>query len=197
MDTGPDPNPTDPELLSRIARRDERALATLYDRYAGAALALAARILGDRAEGEDAVQEVLLKVWQRAAEYDTGRGSVAAWLMSSVRNAAIDRFRRRDALRRATEAAAAQPRSGTDEREFPEDLKRVSAAVGQLPPDQRRAIELAYFEGLTQTEIAAKLGEPLGTVKTRMRLGMQKLRAALLGTEPSDSLRSLKAGEPR
>lgn len=183
MDTGTSPNPTDPELLSRIARRDERALATLYDRYAGAALALAARILGDRAEAEDAVQEVLLKVWQRAEEYDTGRGSVAAWLMSSVRNAAIDRFRRRDALRRATEASAAQPRSGPDEREFPEDLKRVSAAVGQLPPDQRRAIELAYFEGLTQTEIAAKLAEPLGTVKTRMRLGLRKLRAALLGTE--------------
>lgn len=156
-------------------------MSALYDRYVGAALATATRILGDRSEAEDVLQEVFVRVWDRAADYDTGRGSVAAWLMSSVRNAAIDRLRRRDALRRATEGAAAQPRPQPEAGEFPDDLKRVTAAVAQLPPEQRAAIELAYFEGLTQSQIAERLKQPLGTVKTRMRLAMQKLRAALAG----------------
>lgn len=175
--------PTDQELLLRIAKRDEGALTQLYDRYCGAALAIATRVLGDRAEAEDVLQEVFVRVWDRAAEYDLSRGSVAAWVMSSIRNGAIDRLRRKDAFHRAVDGAAAQPRPEPEEREFPEDLKRVSAAVAKLPEEQRQAIELAYFEGLSQSEIASRLAQPLGTVKTRMRLAMQKLRAALAGFE--------------
>lgn len=158
-------------------------MTKLYDRYSGAALAAAARVLGDRAEAEDVLQEVFVRVWDRAAEFDTSRGSVAAWLMGSIRNAAIDRLRRKDAFHRALEGAAALPRPDGDRHELPEDLRRVKAAVEGLPMEQRRPIELAYFEGLTQTEIAARLEQPLGTVKTRMRLGMQRLRAALAGFE--------------
>lgn len=158
-------------------------MSQLYDRYGGAALATAARVLGDRSEAEDVVQEVFVRVWDRAADYDTSRGSVAAWVMSSVRNAAIDRLRRKDAFHRALDGSAAQPKPLPEESEFPEDLKRVTAAVAGLPGEQRVAIELAYFEGLSQSEIAARLKEPLGTIKTRMRLAMQKLRAALAGFE--------------
>jgi RNA polymerase sigma-70 factor (ECF subfamily) len=176
-------SPSDHELLRRIARRDDAALSSLYDRYAAAALALAVRVVGDRAEAEDVVQDVFVKLWQTSSGgFDPSRGSVAAWLMSSVRNAAIDRLRRKDALRRATEASALQPRP-EPEREFPEDLKRVAREVAALPPDQRQAIELAYYDGLTQSQIAERLKVPLGTVKTRMRLGMIKLRAALVGRE--------------
>ncbi len=158
-------------------------MTQLYDRYCGAALAIAARVLGDRAEAEDVLQEVFVRVWDRAAEYDLSRGSVAAWVMSSIRNGSIDRLRRKDAFHRAIDGAAAQPRPEPEEREFPEDLKRVSAAVAKLPEEQRQAIELAYFEGLSQSEIASRLAQPLGTIKTRMRLAMQKLRAALTGFE--------------
>jgi RNA polymerase sigma-70 factor (ECF subfamily) len=100
-----------------------------------------------------------------------------------VRNASIDKLRRKDAFHRAIDGAAAEPRPLPGESEFPEDLKRVTAAVAQLPPDQRQAIELAYFEGMSQSEIASRLKQPLGTVKTRMRLAMQKLRGALAGFE--------------
>ncbi len=156
-------------------------MSLLYDRYSAAAHAVAARILGDRSEAEDVLQEVFVRVWERADGYDTSRGSVAAWVMSSVRNGAIDRLRRREARNRAVEGSAAEIRPRPAPREFPEDLRRVSEAVGALPDDQRRPIELAYFDGLSQSEIAAKLGQPLGTVKTRMRLAMQKLREALRG----------------
>lgn len=156
-------------------------MSQLYDRYSAAALATATRVLGDRVEAEDVVQEVFVRIWERAGDYDTGRGSVAAWLMSSVRNASIDRIRRRDAQRRAVDASAAEQRPAPEKSEFPEDLKRVNVAVAQLPPDQRQAIELAYFEGLSQSEIAMRLKQPLGTVKTRVRLAMQKLRTALAG----------------
>ena len=146
---------SDQALLERIAGRDADALADLYDRYAPVALALAGRILGDRSEAEDVLQIVLTRVWQEAGRYDPSKGSVASWLLSWVRNGSIDRLRRRDAHRRAALHSA------------------------DRPPVQRQVFELAYFEGLSQTQIAQKLGEPLGTVKTRMRLGMNKLRQAL------------------
>ncbi len=180
-----DPGPTDQALLSRIAARDQTALAALYDRYASVSLALARRIVGDPAEAEDVLQNALLRIWQQAERYDAGRGSPTAWLLALVRNASIDRLRRRDAHERAAQGAAAVPDRGSSV-ELREDQERVAQAVDLLPADQREAIELAYFEGLSQTEIAGRLGQPLGTVKTRMRLGMMKLRQALLAvTEES------------
>ena len=170
-------------MLERIAGRDSQALADLYDRYAPVSLALAGRILGDRSEAEDVLQIVFTRVWQEAGRYDASKGSPTSWLLAWVRNGAIDRLRRREALRRAS-AHAADPGSsggrGVDSSsDLAEEKARLARAVAELPADQRQVIELAYFEGLSQTQIAQRLGEPLGTVKTRVRLGMNKLRQAL------------------
>ena len=173
---------SDQALLERIAGRDAHALADLYDRYAPVALASAARILGDRSEAEDVLQVVFTKVWQEAGRYDPSKGSAASWLLAWIRNGAIDRLRRREALRRATLHTADQTPVGHEDNvaiDASEEREKVARAVAELPPDQRQVIELAYFEGLTQTQIAQRLGEPLGTIKTRMRLGMNKLRQAL------------------
>jgi RNA polymerase sigma-70 factor (ECF subfamily) len=169
---------SDQALLERIAGRDAHALADLYDRFAPVALALAARILGDRSEAEDVLQVVFTRVWQEAGRYDPSKGSAASWLLSWIRNSAIDRLRRRDALRRAS---ARVPAGHGDETPAVsgEEREKVARALAELPADQRQALELAYFEGMTQTQIAQRLGEPLGTVKTRIRLGMNKLRQAL------------------
>lgn len=172
---------SDAELMARITRRDESALSALYDRYAGTALALAERVLGDRAEGEDVVQEVFVRVWEDAASYSEARGTVAAWLVSTVRNRSIDRLRRRGARERATIKASERLSPITGPAVVDDTDARVRQALRDLPDDQRRTIELAYFDGLTQTELAAALGQPLGTIKSRIRLGMKKLRDALLG----------------
>lgn len=166
----------DLELMGRIARRDVDALGALYDRHAAACLALSAQVLGDRAEGEDVLQEVFLRIWEEPERYSPARGSVDAWLIATVRSRAIDRLRRRIARVRAVERASdATPRFALAPGRT---SSTVVQAVQQLPLDQREVIELAYFEGLTQTEIAARIGQPLGTVKSRVRLGMAKLRQA-------------------
>ena len=173
---------SDQALLERIAGRDADALADLYDRFAPVALALASRVLGDRSEAEDVLQTVFTRVWQEAGRYDATRGSVATWLLSWIRNGSIDRLRRREALQRATlHSVDRAPVPGHDDAaaDVSEEKEKLARAVADLPADQRQVIELAYFEGLSQTQIAQRLGEPLGTVKTRMRLGMSKLRQAL------------------
>ncbi len=179
-----DPKSSDQALLERVAGKDSQALADLYDRYAPVALALAGRILGDRSEAEDVLQVVFTRVWTDAARYDPAKGSPTSWLLSWVRNGAIDRLRRREALQRATlhsigHAAPGQQDEAHGHEASAEDRERLKQAVAALPADQRQVIELAYFEGLSQTQIAQRLGEPLGTVKTRVRLGMNKLRQAL------------------
>jgi len=171
-------------LLERIAGRDAHALADLYDRYAGVSLALAGRILGDRSEAEDVLQIVFTRVWQDAGRYDPSKGSATAWLLSWIRNGAIDRLRRREASHRAAlhtaDAAGAAAIPDDDVAlDASQEREKLARAVAGLPADQRQVIELAYFEGLTQTQIAQKLGEPVGTAKTRMRLGMNKWRQAL------------------
>lgn len=173
---------SDQALLERIAGRDAHALADLYDRFAPVALALAGRILGDRSEAEDVLQTVFTRVWQEAGRYDATKGSVASWLLAWIRNGSIDRLRRREALQRAAlHSVDRAPAAGHDDVavDVSEEKEKLARAVSDLPPDQRQVIELAYFEGLSQTQIAQRLGEPLGTVKTRMRLGMNKLRQAL------------------
>lgn len=178
-----DPKSSDQALLERVAGKDAQALADLYDRYAPVALALAGRILGDRSEAEDVLQVVFTRVWTEAGRYDPSKGSPTSWLLSWVRNGAIDRLRRREALQRAAlhsvghAPARAEEAHGHDS--SAEERERLQKAVASLPADQRQVIELAYFEGLSQTQIAQRLGEPLGTVKTRVRLGMSKLRQAL------------------
>jgi RNA polymerase sigma-70 factor (ECF subfamily) len=173
---------TDRALVARIERRDADALGEIYDRYSARLNGLASRILGDTGESEEVLQDVFLYVWRAAATFDGTRGSVLAWLMVATRSRAIDRLRTRRSggrSRLTTLTDAPEPASKEDleaalaGREW-ETVCR--AAIGELPEDQRRALELAYFEGLTQQEIADRTKTPLGTVKTRVRLGMMKLR---------------------
>jgi RNA polymerase sigma-70 factor (ECF subfamily) len=161
-------------LLRRLAAGDHKALGEFYDLYAGLANGLALRILRDTSEAEDVVQEAFVQVWRQAARYDARRGSPQAWLCTIARTRALDRLRRRIARR---EDATEPPPTGTLPRT--EEALAVRKALDTLSAEQRRALELAYYDGLTQTEIAAALNEPLGTIKTRIRTAMIRLREAL------------------
>ena len=152
----------------------------MYDRHAPVAFALSVRILGDRAGAEDVLQSVFMGVWQDAGRYDPERGSPTTWILAWVRNASIDRLRRRDVRKRAEHRIKPEGSAPPESPGSYEERQRLVAAIEQLPADQRLAIELAYFEGLSQSQIAGKLGEPLGAIKTRMRLGMIKLRQTLV-----------------
>jgi len=179
----------DRKLLARVAGGDVAALRVLYDEHAGRAMAIAMRVLRNEPEAEDVVQEAFLEIWRRADQFDDRRGGVAAWVVTIARSRAIDRLRSTGTSSRAVEAATGTlaliatpqilPCEQVDRRR---DELRVAAALNQLPAEQRQAIALAYFEGLSQSEIAAKTGNPLGTVKMRVKLAMAKL-AKLLRTE--------------
>ena len=183
----PSDQPDDAAVVSRVAAGDGTALAALYDSHARSVYSLALRILADEADAEDVVQEVFAQAWRQAARYDRRRGAVAAWLLNIARTRAIDRLR----ARRARPEATATPAESVewdlsapfidpgDTLSAARNAAQVRAALQQLPILQRLAIELAYFEGLTQHEIAERLEQPLGTIKTRIRLGLLKLRDAL------------------
>jgi RNA polymerase sigma-70 factor (ECF subfamily) len=182
---------SDVELLHAIARGDEQALASLYDRYKLILFSLVLRILHSRDEAEDVLQELFLQVWKRATDFDAARGRPFTWLVTMARSRAIDRLRSLNARNRATtEAARAADEEWADavtDAIRSEQSEIVRRALAELPEEQRRPLLLAYFEGLTQTEIAARLNAPLGTIKTRMRSGMLRLRASL--REQMNSLR--------
>lgn len=170
-----------------MAGGDGSALAALYDRHGRSVYALASRMLGDPAEAEDLTQDVFTLAWKNAARYDPARGAVAAWLLVTTRTRAIDRIR----------ARRSRPQGGVDDdgrrmAAIPdgapsvdvivatsEDAARVRTALADLPADQRDALDLAYFQGLSHTEIAERTGIPLGTIKTRIRTGLQRLRDAM------------------
>lgn len=177
---------SDAELLRQITGGDEVALASLYDRYKTILFSLILRILHSQPEAEDILQDVFIQVWKKAADFDETRGRPFTWLVTLARSRAIDRLRQLSARERtATEASRAAPEEWTDAVEDAiksEQSAVVRQALAELPEEQRRTLLLAYFEGLTQTEIAEKLSAPLGTVKTRMRSGMIKLRE-LLGAQ--------------
>lgn len=180
----------DRRAIDRMTQRDSAALADLYDRYARSVYSLACRILSDRTEAEDVVQEVFSQAWRQAGAYDERRAPVAGWLLMMTRTRAIDRLRARSGRVQMVQALPTLP-DPPDQHEGPEALAigeqeaaRVRAALETLSDSQRSAIELAYYEGLSQSDIAARLREPLGTVKTRIRTGLLKLRAALRGEAP-------------
>jgi RNA polymerase sigma-70 factor (ECF subfamily) len=162
-------------LLERLIQGDKSALAELFDRYGALVNGLALRVLRDVAEAEDVVQEVFLQVWRQAARYDARRGSPEAWLVTMARTRALDRLRRRTARRE--ESAACTPARAQHPKN--DEVLAVGQALDSLSADQRRAVELAYFSGLTQVEIADALGEPLGTIKTRIRTALMRLREAI------------------
>lgn len=174
---------SDVELLHAVARGDEGALARLYDQYRVILFGLLVRILNSREEAEDVLQEVFLQVWRRARDFDEGRGRPFTWLVTLARSRAIDRIRQLGARQRLADSAAQNtPDEASDaaaDTLHSEQREILARALAALPEEQRRTLNLAYFEGLTQSEIAEKLGTPLGTVKTRMRSGMIKLRELL------------------
>ncbi|HET9726821.1 MAG TPA: sigma-70 family RNA polymerase sigma factor [Gemmatimonadales bacterium] len=189
-DTGSRPSPADGELIARAAQGEERAIGLLYDRYGPVLYAVAYRIVGQRADAEEVVVEAFAQAWRDAPRFEAGRGSVAGWLTMIARSRALDLVRARSRRDRITASAAAdRPDAPPAMGEFRSDpgraldhderRRQVRQALETLSPPQRQAIELAYFEGLSQSEIAERLQEPLGTVKTRVRLGMQKLRESL------------------
>ena len=179
----------DDELMDRLGERDIGAFEALYDRYGDLVYSVALRVVGDTYVAEDIAQDVFLRVWRRPEQFDLERGKFVTWLMSVTRNRSIDERRSRG-RRLRHEAMPADDEEDVlpsrNERDDPalatvlaDDRAAVREAMEFLPAEQKLAIQLAYFSGLTQQEIANKLGHPLGTVKTRIRLGMQKMRGAL------------------
>lgn len=173
-------------LVTAVAQGNERALAQLYDRTSRTVYGLALRILGDPASAEDITLEVYLQVWRTAESYDPARGTVAAWLVTLVRSRAIDWLRSRRGRGRELEDSLPEAGGLPDGRPSPEVItieagraRAVRSALAELPPEQRRAVELAYFSGMSHREIAERIELPLGTVKTRIRLGMLRLRELL------------------
>lgn len=182
----------DQELVARLRAGDEEAFRGLFDRYGSTAKALALRIVRQTHLAEEIVQEVFLAVWRSPGGYDGTRGSVRAWLMGMVHHRAVDTVRREEAHRRRADHAASEARNETtaDHAEEvveaigrPEERRVVRAALAELPVEQREVIELMYFEGLTQTQVAERTGLPLGTVKSRTLLGMRRMRTSLGGWE--------------
>ena len=180
----------DRDLVLRLQRRDPRALAELYDRYGRLAYALILRVVRDVGAAEDLVQETFLRVWTRAQAFDAQKGSIGPWLLAVARNRAIDYLR----------SAGGRERNNVEfeETEHPslfidmeqgilasDRARRVKAAVEKLSASQRQVIELAYFEGLTQTEMAERMGQPLGTVKTWVRSALKNLRDQITAAEAS------------
>lgn len=177
----PDDTAADVGLLDRIVVRDERAVGELYDRHSRLLYGLILRILRDRSEAEEVLQEVFVLVWTRAETYNVALGSPAAWLVRVARNRAIDRLRANSVRLRAVESAPAPPVADSPETSAArsEQQRAIARALEELPPEQRVLIEQAYFLGLTQSELAERFKLPLGTVKTRIRTGMIALRQQL------------------
>jgi RNA polymerase sigma-70 factor (ECF subfamily) len=184
----PESRTPDRVLLTRMAAGDDRALAELYDRHGRLTFSLACALLGDRADAEEVAADTFLQAWRSAGRFDPRRGSVTTWLAMMARSRALDLLRARGRGSQALERARASGATGPElvPTDSPEGIAdrlriqdRVRRALSDLPEAQRRVIELAYFGGLSQSEIAATLNEPLGTVKTRTRAAMDKLRQAL------------------
>jgi len=182
----------DGDLLLRLQRREPEALAALYDKYGGMVYRLILRMVRDNGIAQDLVQETFLRAWNRAAAFDSQRGAAGPWLLAVARNRAIDYLRSQGRQMRSTvelnetehpAAFADLP----DEALALDSARQVKRALEQLGPQQRQAIELAYFEGMSQTEIAGRMGQPLGTVKTWMRRALQQMRESL-GSEGTVNL---------
>jgi RNA polymerase sigma-70 factor, ECF subfamily len=177
---------TEGDLLARLQRREPEALAELYDRYGGIVYRLILRMVRDQGIAEDLVQETFLRAWNRVGGFDAGRGAVGPWLLTVARNRAIDylRYKQRRGESSLELNEAEHPGLFADMRSDPlhfDIARHIKRALAQLNPKQREAIELAYFEGMSQTEIAQRMDQPLGTVKTWMRRALEQMKEALGG----------------
>jgi RNA polymerase sigma-70 factor, ECF subfamily len=171
---------TDWSLLARIGRKDEEALSALYDRYSGLVFSEAARILHDAGAAEEILQDLFFQIWRTAERFDPAKGSLAGWLMVAARNRAISKLRRKSG--KSEELDENGVRLSVDVESHAAQkllLEKVRAMMGNLPENQREVLECAYFEGMSHTEIAEKTGQPLGTVKTRIRSAMEALKKVL------------------
>jgi RNA polymerase sigma-70 factor, ECF subfamily len=165
-------------MLTRIGQRDEKAMEAIFRRYSGPVYSVALRVLRDTGQAEDILQEVFLQLWRKPAAFVQNRGSLGAWLVVIARNRAIDVVRRRKPSDSVDDVVLASPVNVADEAERNTMMQRVRGVIANLPEEQRRTLELAYFEGLSHTEIASRTGDPLGTVKTRIRQALITLRKA-------------------
>ena len=185
------PETRDRDLMARLRRGDEDAFRSLFGRYASSAKALAQRVVRRSHLAEEIVQEVFTAVWRDPGAYDQERGSVRSWLMGMVHHRAVDLVRREESQRRRAEAAIPEAlEEHVDHADevvrrlgLPEERRLVRGALDLLPAEQRAVIEMMYFEGLSQSQIADRTGAPLGTVKSRTLLGMRRMRDALAGVE--------------
>lgn len=169
---------TDAMLVSAIRGGDEAAMAQLYDRYSGVVYSVALRVLGDTGAAEDILQEVFLQLWRNPGTFDANRGSLPGWLAVIARNRAIDSLRKRRPEDEISDVVVSVDPDMVRGVEWSRTLEKIRGVLGTMPPSQRAALELSFFEGLTHTEIAEKTGEPLGTIKTRIRAGLLLLRKA-------------------
>jgi RNA polymerase sigma-70 factor, ECF subfamily len=175
---------SDAALIERVMQRDEAALAALYDRYAGMLSSVLNRILRDTQAAEEILQDIFFQLWRNPSRFDSSRGSLPGWLLVIARNRAISRLRRHnpaagDELAENSVVFPGNFESAVAQKEL---LDRVKGALAGLPKEQRACVELAYFEGLTHSEIAARTGDPLGTVKTRLRSAVETLKRTLHAT---------------
>jgi RNA polymerase sigma-70 factor (ECF subfamily) len=166
----------DISLVSAIRSGDENAMGRLYDRYSSIVYSVALRVLGDTGGAEDVLQEVFMQLWRNPGVFDSTRGNLGAWLAVIARNRAIDVIRKRHPETDIADVIVSVEPDMAGDAERARAMEKVRGALGDMPAAQRSALEMAYFEGLTHTEIAAKTGEPLGTIKTRIRAGLLALR---------------------
>lgn len=167
----------DMRLVARVRAGDQQALSELYDRYSKVVYGVALRILHDTGAAEDLLQDIFLQLWRKPDAFDSSRGSLAAWLAVIARHRSIDRLRQRRPETNIEDCVIVTATDLRDETERSLVIEKVRVVMNEMGPDQRTAMEMAFFEGLTHTEIAEKTGEPLGTIKTRIRSGLQMLRA--------------------
>ncbi len=169
----------DATLINRVLGGDQSAMAEIFDRYASLVYSVSLRILKDSGQAEDVLQEILLQVWRNPAKFANGRGSLPAWLAVVARNRSIDLLRKRRPAEPVNDLIVASPESLASDAERNIMIEKVRNTMKDLPAEQQRLIELAFFEGMTHTEIAARTGEPLGTVKTRIRTALATLRKGI------------------
>ena len=168
----------DGTLLQRVRQGDQRAMAEVFDRYSRAVYSVALRILKDTGHAEDVMQEIFFQVWRNSDSFVQGRGSLGAWLVVIARNRSIDLLRRRKPTDSVEDVVLASPTNLASEAEHNALMEKVQKVLKDLPVEQQRSMELAFFEGLSHSEIAERTGDPLGTVKTRIRLALITLRKA-------------------